>query len=173
MFNCFLKRAAILIAFAFAAASFADAQIEKQVATIRADVNLINKSAAKYTKQKRDVEDISLEGTEATYFLSGKDLKKIVAKMYGESFRATAELYYSGEELIFAYDKTERYAGHFASNPPPKIAKVIETRIYFSNGEAIRVMDGKKVVEAESKESLAEVEAVNDLSSKLKAALDH
>ena len=46
------------------------AQTEKEVVKIRAEVAAINKGAAKYTKTIKDVEDISLEGAEATYYHS-------------------------------------------------------------------------------------------------------
>lgn len=154
------------------AATAITAQTEKQIASIRADVNLINKNASKYTKKKRDVAEISLEGTEATYFLSGKGLKKIVAKMYGETFRATAEIYYSGDEMIFAFQRLERYDTQIGMNPPPKVVKVVETRIYFSGGKAIRVIEGKKIHPSTDSEFRTAEEAINDLSSKLKAALD-
>jgi hypothetical protein len=69
-------------------------QTENRVAFIRNEVNLINKQVKKYTKTTKNVEGISLEGTEAIYFASGKGLKKIVAKSYGETYKATTELYY-------------------------------------------------------------------------------
>ena len=55
--------------------------------------------------------------------------------MYGETFRATAELYYSGEELIFAYQRLQRYDTHIAMKPPPKVVKIIETRVYYSGAK--------------------------------------
>jgi hypothetical protein len=148
------------------------AQTEKQVASIRADVNLINKSAAKYKKQTRSVEGISLEGAEATYFTSGRGLKKITAKMYGETFRATAELYFSGEEMIFAYQRLERYDTHIAMTPPPKVVKIMETRVYYAGSNAIRVIEDKKKLAASDPAFGAAESGMNDLSEKLKAAFD-
>ena len=148
------------------------AQTEKQITAIRADVKLIDKSSSKYTKKEKDVDDISLEGARATYFLSGKGLKKVVAKIYGETFRATAEIYYSGEEMIFAFQRLEKYDTHIATNPPPKVVKVIESRVYFSAGKAIRVIEDKKTYAPGDSEFRAVEEAINDLSPKLKAALD-
>jgi len=155
-----------------ASASGIIGQTEKQIAAIRADVKLIDKSSSKYSKKEKDVDDISLEGARATYFLSGKGLKKIVAKIYGETFRATAEIYYSGEEMIFAFQRLEKYDTHIAMNPPPKVVKVIESRVYFSGGKAIRVIEDKTTRAPGDSEFRAAEEAINDLSSKLKAALD-
>lgn len=148
------------------------AQTEKLIAAIRADVNLINKSAPKYDKKTKFVEGISLEGAEATYFTSGRGLKKVTAKMYGETFRATAELYYSGEDLIFAYQRMEQYNTHIAMKPPPKVVKIVETRVYYAGAKAIRVIQGKKLI---PKTEVAFDEAVlemTELSDTLKAALN-
>jgi hypothetical protein len=120
-----------------------NAQVEKEIATIRADVNLINKNAPKYDKKTKSFDDLSLEGSEATYFTSGRGLKKIVAKMYGETYRSTAELYYSGEELIFIFQRVERYDTQVGMDPPPKVARVEETRLYRSGGKTIRILSGK------------------------------
>ncbi len=154
------------------AAVSAFAQTEKQIAAIRADVNLINKSASKYDKKTKLVEGISLEGTEATYLTSGRGLKKITAKMYGETFRATAEHYYSGEELIFAYQRLQRYDTQIGMKPPPKVVKILETRVYYSGAKAIRVIEDKKQLATSHSEFSAAESAMNDLSEKLKAAID-
>ena len=148
------------------------AQTEKLIAAIRADVNLINKSAAKYDKKTRSVEGLSLEGAEATYFTSGRGLKKISVKIYGETYRATAELYYSGEALIFAYQRLQRYDTHIAMKPPPKVVKILETRVYYNGAKAIRVIQGKKLTpktEAAFDEAVLEM---TELSDTLKAALN-
>ncbi len=141
-----MKNTAIALLFSAFLATAALCQQTKQIESIRAEVNLINKSAPKYQKKTRNVDDISLEGTEATYFTSGRGLKKITARIYGETYRATAELFFSGEELIFAFQKMERYDTHIAMDPPPKVVKITETRVYFVGGEAIRVMEGKAVL---------------------------
>lgn len=166
-----MKRLSLIVAIVVTATISAVAQA-KEIASIRAEVSLINKSAANYQKKTRDVEGISLEGAEATYFTSGKGVKKIVAKMYGETFRATAELYYSGEEMIFAFQRLERYDGHIAMKAPPKVAKVIETRVYYSGSKAIRVIEDKKQLAVTSADFRGAEEGMNDLSEKLKAAMD-
>lgn len=153
-------------------AALAVAAQDKQIASIRAEVSLINKSAAKYQKKTRDVEGLSLEGAEATYFTSGKGLKKITAKMYGETYRASAELYYSGEEMIFAYQRLEKYDTQIAANPPPKVVKVMETRVYYAGAKAVKVIEDKKTLAAASSEFRAAEQAMNDLSQQLKAAID-
>lgn len=153
-------------------AGSANAQVEKQIAAIRADVNLINKNSTKYDKKVKGIDGLSVEGSEATYFISGRGLKKIVAKTYGETFRATSELYYSGEELIFVFQRVERYDTQIGMNPPPKVVRVVETRLYRSGGKTIRILSGKtKLKPDDIKFTEAEYE-LYELSDLLKATLD-
>ena len=99
-------------------------------------------------------------------------MKKISVKIYGETYRATAELYYSGEALIFAYQRLQRYDTHIAMKPPPKVVKILETRVYYNGAKAIRVIQGKKLTpktEAAFDEAVLEM---TELSDTLKAALN-
>lgn len=144
--------------------------IEKDIAWIRAEVTAINKRAKGYTKTVKDVEGISLEGTEAAYFSSGKGLRKVTAKSYGETFNATTELYYSGEELIFVYRKFNRYDTQIGMTPPPKVVSVKESRFYFSGGKLIKFLDGKKSVKKTTKFWDDSENEIRDLSDKLKEA---
>ena len=153
-------------------AGSANAQIEKEIAAIRADVNLINKNAAKYDKKTKNFDGLSLEGSQATYFTSGRGLKKIVAKMYGETYRSTAELYYSGEELIFIFQRLERYDTQVGMDPPPKVARIEETRLYRSGGKTIRILSGKtRLKPGDIKFTEAEYQ-LYELSDELKGRLD-
>lgn len=140
-----------IITLIFGFSTFAQT-VEKQVAAIRAEVSAINKAGAKYTKKTMSVEGISLEGTAATFYVSGKGLKKIVAQIYGETYRATLELYYQGEDLIFAYQKMSRYRESIGTGKTPVIVRTEETRSYFTGGKMIRFLDGKKQVKADSVE---------------------
>ena len=153
-------------------ASPASAQVEKEIAAIRADVNLINKNAPKYDKKVKGIDGLSGEGSEATYFTSGKGLKKIVAKTYGETFRAISELYYSGEELIFVFQRIERYDTQIGMKPSPKVVRVDETRLYRSGGKTIRILSGKiRLKPGDIKFTEAEYE-LYELSDLLKATLN-
>lgn len=126
--------------------------VEKQVAAIRAEVTAINKAAKSYKKTTKDVDGVSLEGTQATYFSAGKALKKITAKMYGETFQATGEYYFQGDELIFAYEKMSRYDGQIGLSKPVKVAKVEEKRFYISGGKMIKFLLGKTTIKSSSEE---------------------
>ena len=139
-----IKFSFVLVFLQIALTGAAYAQTEKEIAKIRAQVAAINNGAAKYTKTTKSVEDISLEGTEATYYHSAKVLRKITAKMYGETYNATGEFYYAGGELIFAFVKRNEYDTQIGTDKPPKVVRVQERRFYFAGGDLIRLLVGKK-----------------------------
>lgn len=146
------------------------AQTEKRIAAIRAEVAAINKGAAKYTKTTKSVENISLEGTEATYYHLAKNLRKITAEMFGETYKATGEFYYADGELIFAFRKHNQYDTQIGMDKPPKVVRSEEQRFYFANGKLIRLLVGKKELKL-SDERYAELkDDIVDNSSKLKGS---
>lgn len=147
--------------------SLAYAQVEKQVAAIRGKVAAINKEAAKYTKITKNLDDISLEGTQATYFVSGKGLRKINAQIYGETFKNSLELYYQGEDLIFVYEKVSRYNGTVGMKNL-KVASVEERRMYFSGGKMIRYLLGKRQITPGSTEYNEEEYRITEFSFMIK-----
>lgn len=146
----------------FAVSAFG--QAEKQIEGIRAEVAAINKAAKGYKKKNKDVMGLSTEGAAVTYFTSGKQLKKITAKIYGETYNATAELYYKSGEVIFVYWRMNKYDTQIGVTPPPKVIRVEEERYYFAGGELIRLLAGKKEITpldenyTEMKEGLLELE---------------
>jgi hypothetical protein len=165
-----MKTKLLILAIAiFIGVSTVFAQTENEIASIRAEVTAINKNAKSYTKKTKSVEDVSLEGTEATFFVSGKGLKKITAKIYGETYRATLELYYQGEDLIFAYEKTSKYNGNITIKNL-KVVKVEEKRLYFSGGKMIRYLFGTKQMKLDAVESDEEAYSMMELSDMMKAS---
>ena len=121
-------------------------QITKQITQIRGEVATINKNAAKYKKAVKNVDGISLEGTEATFYSLSGDLKKSAAKIYGEMYNATAEIYYQSNVPIFIYQKLNKYNKPF--NLSPKVASVEETRVYYVDGQIVKILVGKKEVKS-------------------------
>ena len=136
----------LLLTFILAGSAFA--QTEKQLAGISSEVAAINKSASKYKKTKKHVEDISLEGTEATYYQSGKNLRKITAKMFGESAYADGEFYYRDGHLIFAVLKRTNYSEPLGTGKKRKVMSVEEQSYYFANDKLIRLLIGKKALKS-------------------------
>lgn len=167
---CLVSAVLLMVAFVnFAQAQTYQAFVQKRVGQIRVEVAAIEKGASKYTKTTKDVEGISLEGTEATYFYSGKDLKKITAKMYGETYNATAELYYQNGELLFAFVKRNQYDTQIGLEKPPKVVRTEEQRFYFrSDGELIRLLVGKKELKSGDEKYDELKDEIISISSKLK-----
>lgn len=161
------------IAFFFsqiALTGFANAQTEKEIVKIRAEVAAINRGAAKYKKTTKNVEDIALEGTEATYYHSAGILKKITAKIYGETFSAAGEFYYADGKLIFAFLKHNQYDTQIGADPPPKVAAGEERRFYFAGGELIRLLIGKKELPADDERHSELKEQIVGVSNELKGS---
>jgi len=167
---CFLLSGIFLT---LVAANSVFAQTEKEIVKIRADVAAINKGAAKYAKKTKDVEDISLEGTEATYFSAGGNLKKITSKMYGETYNATGEFYYRDGQLIFAFLKHNRYDTQIGMDKPPKVVSVEEQRYYFADGDLIRLLVGKKELKSGGERYDELKDSIIDISSKLKNSYEN
>lgn len=119
---------------------------ENQIVRIRTEVAAINKNAGKYKKMRKSVEGISLEGTKAVFYSSGGALKKTTAELYGEMFKATAQIYYDGNMPIFIYQKMNKYDKPF--NLSPKVSSTEEIRIYYANEQIIRILVGKKEIKS-------------------------
>lgn len=163
----------LVIVLTFIWTDSAYAQTEKEIVKIRAEVAEINKGASKYTKTTKDVEDIALEGAEATFYRSAGNLRKITAKMYGETYNATGEFYYRDGQLIFAFLKHNRYDTQIGLDKLPKVVGVEERRFYFADGDLIRLLVGKKELKSGG-ERYDELKAsIVDISNKLKNSYEN
>jgi hypothetical protein len=139
------------------------------VAAIRAEVTRTNESLSTYTKRTKIVDGISLEGTEANYYALGDDLKKIAARMYGETYKASVELYYKDDVLIFAYFRFNRYDTQIGLPKPPKIVSSEEKRLYFSSGKLAKFLIGKIEVKADDVRWRESETEIADLAGKLQS----
>lgn len=137
-----------ILLFLLSATIFVQAQTEKEISAIRTKVAAINKKAKSYTKKTKSVEDISLEGTEATFYSSRLSLKKVTSKMYGETYNATGEFYFENGKLIFAFVKHNQYDTQIGLEKAPKVVKTEERRYYFGDDGLIRLLVGKKELKA-------------------------
>jgi len=156
----------VLAPFVVAAVS---GQTENEIAKIRAEVAKINKAVPKFQKTIKNVENISLEGTEATYYRSGESVKKIAATMFGETYNAKGDFYYREGELIFAYRKRSQYDTQIGLRKPPKVVRVEEQRFYFANGELIRLLVGKKELKPTGERYSELKDEIINISGKLAA----
>jgi len=159
----------LAIVLTFIGAVSAQAQTDKDIVEIRAQVAAINKGAAKYKKVTKDVDDISLEGAQATFYRSGDDLRKVTTKMYGETYKATGEFYYRDGELIFGYIRHSQYDTQIGLSKPVKVIRVEDQRYYFKGGELIRLTVGKRTLKSDEEKYSQLKDTIIDISSKLTA----
>jgi hypothetical protein len=136
---------------------------------IRASVAAILKDVSKYQQETQAVDGLSLEGSEATYFSQGGSLKKINAKIYGETFNASTELYYEGGALLFVFQKLNRYDTQVGAQPPPKVVSSEEKRLYFSGGALAALRIGQKDIASSDVLWREAEEEITELASQLEA----
>ncbi len=143
-----MKRLALAAALALLAAvrPASGAGVEEQVARIRAEVEAIHREAGTFETRTVEVEDVALEGAEATCHSSGERLRKVTARLWGETWKASLELFYVEGDLVFAFRRTSRYDGQIGLETPPTVAAVEERRSYFSGGSLIRLLVGREAV---------------------------
>ena len=136
-------KSALLTLLLLALPVLAAAQVEKQISAIRREVAAINKNAPKFTKAEREVDNISAEGATAVFFTESGEIRKITARIYGETGQSVVEYFYNGGELIFAFQRAQHYDKPIDGGRAPKVSKISEIRAYFEGGKCIRLLDGK------------------------------
>ena len=119
------------------------AQTPDPIPAIRQQYAAINRNAARYKKIKKELLGFSAEGGELVAFTRGPSIVKITATFYGEMGRATDELYYSNDKLIFVFRKHSHYNAPLSG----KVTRTTENRYYFKDDKLIRWIgeDGKQV----------------------------
>ena len=137
---------------------------------VRAEVGKIDADLPKYAKRVKTVLGVSLEGAEATYYHDGKNLKRVSAKLYGETYKAVLALYYRGDVLLFAYQKLNRYDTQIGMQPPPKVVSSEEKRLYFSADGLAALKIGQTDVEPEDVRWREAEEEIVEVADRLKAA---
>jgi hypothetical protein len=143
---------------------------ERLISEVRAEVGQINADLNTYKKRVKSLVGLSLEGSEATYYYDGETIRKITAKLYGETYNALNDLYFRGDTLVFAYQKLNRYDTQVGMQPPPKIVNSEEKRLYFSEGALAVLKMGKSLVAQDTiRWQEAEIEIV-ELADMLRAA---
>lgn len=139
---------------------FAQTDTEKEVTIIRSNTLRTNKLLSTYKKTTKFVDGISLEGTEATFYSSKRGIKKIHAEIAGETYYTKADYYYTDDgKLIFIYYQFNRYDTQIGMDPPPKVVRIEEKRLYFKDGKMIKriVTLTETSIQEESEESDNEI----------------
>lgn len=104
------------------------------IARVRAGVAATVREAPGYRRTTHDLQNFSLEGGELVGLYRGRELRKLEARLFGESWRGSEEYYFAGGRLIFLHVVHERYDEPMSG----RVAATIEHRFYFDGGRLIR-----------------------------------
>lgn len=104
------------------------------IARIRAAFAEIEREAPAYRRTAHELHHFSLEGGELTGFYRGRELRKLHARLFGETWQGTQEYYFADGRLIFIYVVHERYDEPMSG----RVQWTIEHRFYFDGGRLIR-----------------------------------
>ena len=118
----------------------ADPTVDEQVKTVRGQYDAVKKELSRCKQVKRDLPDESAEGGELTAYFSGKSLRKLMAKVYGETGRAAEEYYFWDGRLFFVLRVESRYDKPLSG----KVVSKSEERFYFVDDALIRWLDPQK-----------------------------
>ncbi|HEX5869341.1 MAG TPA: hypothetical protein VFY65_02935 [Longimicrobium sp.] len=103
------------------------------IARIREQFAAIQREAPGYRQTKHELIGFSLEGGELTGYFRGRELRKLHARQFGETWQGTDEYYFADGRLVFIHTVQERY-----DEPFGKVHWTIEHRFYFDGGRLIR-----------------------------------
>lgn len=106
------------------------------IARIRAEFAITQREAPGYRRTQHQVYDFSLEGGELDGFYRGRELRKLSARLYGETWQATEEYYFANGGLIFIHVVFQRYEQPFGEGGG--VRWKTEHRLYFDRGRLIR-----------------------------------
>lgn len=154
----------------FTSAIAASGQSAVSISAINGKVAAINKGVKKYKRVKKDVADLSTEGAEATFYHDRRILKKIAAKIYGETYNATANLYYDKGEPLYYEFRENRYDTQIGLDKPVNVVKVTNEKYYFTAGKLLRVTIGNKIIKSSSSQYAELRDRMTEIAAKLKAA---
>lgn len=104
------------------------------IARIRAEFAQIQREAPGYRQTTHDVHEFSLEGGVLTGFYRGGELRKLHARLFGETWQGTQEYYFAGGRLIFIHVVHGLYDEPMSG----RVQRTIEHRFYFDRGRLIR-----------------------------------
>jgi hypothetical protein len=105
------------------------------ISRIRQRFAAIEREAPTYQRTTHDVFNFSLEGGELTGFFRGNELRKLAARLYGETWRGSEEYYFADGQPVFVYAAYELYHRPFGEGG---VRATVEHRYYFDGGRLIR-----------------------------------
>lgn len=112
----------------------ADPGVDERIRSIRAKYAEIEKELKDCRQVKRDLPDESAEGGELTAYFKDSSLRKLSARLFGETGKLLEEHYFAEGQLIFVLRLETRY-----TKPNSGVVKSkTEQRFYFADGKLIR-----------------------------------
>jgi hypothetical protein len=111
-----------------------DSSVEEKVKSIRAKYAAIEKQLKDCRQVKRDLPDESAEGGELIAYLKDSSLRKLSARLFGETGKVLEEFFFADGQVIFVFRGETRY-----TEPNSGVVKSkTEQRFYFADGKLIR-----------------------------------
>ena len=104
------------------------------IARIRAAFAATERDALRFRRTTHDLDGFSLEGGVLDAFYDGKQLRKLSARLFGETWRGTESYYFSAGRLVFIHVVHERYDRPMSG----RVRARLEHRFYFDNDQLIR-----------------------------------
>lgn len=118
----------------------ADSSIEEKIKAIRQRYSEVEGELKSCRQVKRDLPDESAEGGELTGYFKHSSLRKLAAKLYGETGNVLEEYYFWDDQLFFVLRMETRYTAPNSG----KVKNKTEERFYFADNKLIRWLDAKK-----------------------------
>lgn len=92
-----------------------------------------------------DVENFSLEGGVLHGFFAGRELRKLTAQLYGETWRGTEDFYFTDGRIFFIHTVVQRYDMPMSG----RVVATVDHRFYFDGGRLIRRVRTQRPVTGE------------------------
>lgn len=110
-------------------------------ATIRARYTAVERELPRCQVVKRELSGYSLEGGELTAYFQGGVPRKLVARHFGESGRATEEYYFWQGKLFFVLRTNWNYEKPISQSGSTGRQTRFQQRLYFQNRRLTRWLD--------------------------------
>lgn len=104
------------------------------IASIRQQYARIDREAPGLRQTTHDLENFSLEGGVLHGFFAGRELRKLTARLYGETWRGTEDFYFAGGRIFFIHTVVQRYDESMSG----RVVATVDHRFYFDQGRLIR-----------------------------------
>jgi hypothetical protein len=127
----------LMTSFSWLSSSGQKDSVEIRIKEIRKECDRINKDSSKFKVVQEDINDQSAEGGILKKMYDSNTLRKAVLIFFGETGQSTSEYYLLNGEIIFVYQREERYKSPIYMGKT-ELKSQEENRFYFKNKKLIR-----------------------------------